>query len=479
MKCPVLLPCAVLVGLLAFGAASTPAQTNPAFPPPAPVAPSLRQSWLARWDAQISGEVRGYRMCDRAVGEDIAWKVTPMMDGFYYGYLATRDPKYLDFWVDWSDSLIKRAVTEPDGFPGWPGPDPFGTQVDHLDALFGDSLLGDAMVFRPIVLLAGEVRRDSGLRAKYGAKAESYVQLAERLYAKWEQRGGWRPTEGGGMISVVGYYGLDPQGHWTEPEAVRRDPRRAFSHPNNKANEVAVFWLALADVTGKAEYRRHAEQWFQVLHRRLHAAPDGTFAIWNYWEPAGPWDYRADGRNPKHWVGVHPRPGYYEIDVAAIVAAYQHGLVFTAEDLARLIRTAKTTWADASSAFLKPGGSVVVETRGGVADTIYASLPNSPLPKPVGATPASVGGKLLKVQWQAATAVGEIVVQPLEPGAAPVTLALDGKTKVQALRMWTALAPYDREIQARVEATMDPESWGGLAGVPAYLSAVSPPASAH
>ena len=26
----------------------------------------------------------------------------------------------------------------------------------------------------------------------------------------------------------------------------------------------------------------------------------------NYWEPAGPWDYRADGRTTKHWVGVTP-----------------------------------------------------------------------------------------------------------------------------------------------------------------------------
>jgi acetyl esterase/lipase len=28
--------------------------------------------------------------------------------------------------------------------------------------------------------------------------------------------------------------------------------------------------------------------------------------LWNYWEPAGPWDYKPDGRSTKHWVGVHP-----------------------------------------------------------------------------------------------------------------------------------------------------------------------------
>jgi hypothetical protein len=47
---------------------------------------------------------------------------------------------------------------------------------------------------------------------------------------------------------------------------------------------------------------------------------------WNYWEPAGPWDYRADGRTTKHWVGVHPNGGYYEDDTQGIVDAYEHGL---------------------------------------------------------------------------------------------------------------------------------------------------------
>ena len=65
----------------------------------------------------------------------------------------------------------------------------------------------------------------------------------------------------------------------------------------------------------------------------------GTFEIWNYWEPAGPWDYQANGQ-PKHWIGVHPNAGYYEIDVQAIVAAYEHGLVFTSNDINQLVATA-------------------------------------------------------------------------------------------------------------------------------------------
>ena len=211
-----------------------------------------QKDWLARWDKNISGEARNYRVCDRAVGEDIAWVMTPIMDGFYYGYMATRDTKYVDLWVDWTDSLVKRAVKEPDGYVGWPGKDPHGTQVDNLDRLFGDSMLAEAMVFRPTVLLSGEILKAPRLKEKYGAKAESYLKLAEQLYEKWEKRGGWRETKGGGMISVVGYYGLDKDGNWTAGPEARQDPNLAFSHPDNKANEVARWMLALRDVTGKA-----------------------------------------------------------------------------------------------------------------------------------------------------------------------------------------------------------------------------------
>ena len=67
-----------------------------------------QKDWLARWDKEISGESKGYRTCDRAVGEDIAWTMTPIVEGHYYGYMATKDTKYVDMLVDWTDSLIKR-----------------------------------------------------------------------------------------------------------------------------------------------------------------------------------------------------------------------------------------------------------------------------------------------------------------------------------------------------------------------------------
>ena len=92
------------------------------------------------------------------------------------------------------------------------------------------------------------------------------------------------------------------------------------------------------DVTHKPIYRERAEKWWRVMKSRMRLRDDGKYFVWDYWDPGGPWDYKADG-STKHWVGVHPNGGYYSSDVGGIVTAYEHGLVFTKEDIARLIAT--------------------------------------------------------------------------------------------------------------------------------------------
>jgi len=145
------------------------------------------------------------------------------------------------------------------------------------------------------------------------------------------------------MISVVLPYGIDRSGReWTVGADLKGDTHGGVSHPTNKANLVALWLLALTDATGEQAYRDRAAAWFWLMKRRLHLRDDGDYEIWNYWEPAGLWDYTASGRT-KHWVGVHRNAGYYDIDAEAMVAAFEHGIVFTAEDLDHLIRTAIAT----------------------------------------------------------------------------------------------------------------------------------------
>ena len=328
---------AILLCLAAMPAARGAAAEKPA--PMVKMDDAKYNDWLKRWQKGIIGDARN-RYCDKTMGEDIAWKMTPFMDGFYYGYMASEDPQWVAMLVDWTDSWVKRAVREPDGFLGWPSPAAAGTLVDKLDDFNADSMLSDAMVLRAVVLMAAEIHKTPALRAKYGAKADGYLKLAEEMYAKWEQRGGWRETKEGGGISVVLPFGLDgTSGKWTAGYAARNAPGNGFSHPDNKANLVARWLLALSDATGKPLYKQRAERWFKLMKSRMKLKAGGTYEIWNYWQPAGPWDYKPNGAT-KHWVGVHPNPGYYQIDVAAIVDAYEHGLVFNREDIDRLVATA-------------------------------------------------------------------------------------------------------------------------------------------
>ena len=436
-----------------------------------------QKSWLALWDKEISTEARERRTCDSMMGEDIAWRVAPAMHGFYYGYMATHDAKYVDMLVDWTDSLIKRAIKEPDGCLGWPGKDGTGTWVDHMEDYNTDSMLSEAMAFRPVVLMAGEIAKNPALKEKYGVKGKSYIQFVEQLYRKWVERGGWRETADGGLISVVLPYGLDPANRQWIDFDTRNDPGHGASHPDNKCNEIARWMLAMWDVTGKPEYKDRAERWFKVMKSRMKPKPDGTYEIWNYNQPGGPWDYKPDG-TPKHWVGVHPNGGYYHLDTQGIVAAYEHGLVFTKAEIDRLIATAKTSWTGSAwpeqsqqyyfnPSILAAGMRISVCPAGGTATNICACLPNSLTAQPASAGNGALNGMILSRTWN--ESAGHIVIEPFSAPGTQVTVGTDTNTTIWLLRMWTALVPYDVEIQKSYEAGEKPNGRSGLRSVPHYL----------
>jgi hypothetical protein len=296
------------------------------------------QSWQATWEKSILGEL-GNRYCDKEMGEEIGWLTSHLLNGLYYGYQATGESRWLEIFMDWTDSWLRRGVQEPDGFVGWPKLGAAGTDVDHLNSYYADSLLGEAMALRPVVLMAAQILKDSALAPKYGAKATAYIELSERTFQKWNQRGAWRETGDGAGIWVDLPFGIDQAaGKWTDDYDKRNQPGIGFSLPNNKANHVARWHLAMHEVTGKTIYKDRAQMWFRLLKSRLRTREDDKYWVWNYWQPAGPWDYKPDG-STKHWVGVHPNGGYYEIDVQGIVAAREHGLVFTQKDVDRLIAT--------------------------------------------------------------------------------------------------------------------------------------------
>ena len=69
-------------------------------------------------------------------------------------------------------------MKEPDGYLGWPKE--AGASTDAMPDFVTDNQLGEAMAFRPIVLMAATIRKTPALH-QYAGKAEQYITLAEQL----------------------------------------------------------------------------------------------------------------------------------------------------------------------------------------------------------------------------------------------------------------------------------------------------------
>jgi hypothetical protein len=368
-------------------------------PPAEWIDAATAREWQASWEKFILADSTKNRYCDTEMAEELGWLVSPFLNGFYYGYLATHDNEWIERLVDWSDSCIRRGVKEPDGYLGWPKVD---AQTEGFDY---DSMLGEGMILRPMVLMADEILKTPALKAKWGGKAESYLELAQRTFEKWESRDAWRNSQVGGLW-VVQYFGIDPQTH-TFTEGFARRRTEAFSHPDNKENHIARWLIAMFDVTKKPIYRERAEQWWKLMKSRMKTREGGKYFVWDYWDPAGPWDYKPDG-STKHWVGVHPNGGYYAIDLEGIVAAFEHQLVFSRQDIDRLISTNRDfMWNH------KIEGAKFQRIDGGPPDP----------------------------RWQNS------------PGV-----------------LWDALIPYNETLRKIFVANHRPDSWGGLTATPWFLA---------
>ena len=194
------------------------------------------------------------------------------------------------------------------------------------------------------------------------------------------------------------------------------------------------------DVTGKPEYKDHAERWFKVQKSRMTPKSDGTYEIWNYWQPAGPWDYKPDG-SPKHWIGVHPNGGYYRLDtrghrrrVRAWPGLHAGGHRSPDRHRQEHLDRRRSLRADGRNGGLGPAG----EWHGESGQRLLPELADlgADLRRP---RRLERHGRQRGVGRESDK--GKIVVQPKDAQAAQVTLATDKDTKVQLLRMWPDAGP--------------------------------------
>ena len=263
-------------------------------------------------------------------GESYCWHAASGMHTFVNMFEATRDKSWLDQGIRYYDYLIDNLDTGPDGYKGWIGPYMYDSKY------WCDVHVGDAILWNGILEFSVLVLDDESLKAAYGDKARSYVELAEKhCIEKWDARGTWHEDgPAGAYVSYTKYLAPGDLSAWRYGEEVTGSN---ISLPFNKQNDMAQVCMRLYRITGKTFYRERAEKIFYRMKRSFQYF-DNHY-VWNYWEPFGPWDIDRENNKLRHWVGVHPYRNYQAGEVDQIVDAYHTGIVFDEQDIQRIINT--------------------------------------------------------------------------------------------------------------------------------------------
>ena len=246
-----------------------------------------------------------------------------------------------DTWMEPTEKtllMIASTMQEgPDGYKGFIGP---YIHPDFAEKIWHDTHVGDAILIKHMLDFAIIVKENPELREKYGESADKFVDIAKKdLVEKWNSRGTLRID---GPFAAYEEWPLycspnDLKGEWHS-----EGKHNLFVLPFNKSLDMAACILRLYYLTGDESYKEMATK----IHTRFKAAMqrhDGYYT-WNYWEPVSEIDLLPPGVHQwnwpvAHWVDTPPNQGYQSGEVINILYAYHMGVVWTEDDMRRLIKT--------------------------------------------------------------------------------------------------------------------------------------------
>ncbi|MDA3960241.1 MAG: hypothetical protein PF961_05595 [Planctomycetota bacterium] len=266
-------------------------------------------------------------------GEAWCWHFAHAADTFIDGYRASGDPAWLQVAKEHYDWAIETAISnDPDGFPGTFG-GPFSNNKPGAAPIIHDTVVGDALLARPLTSWAAIVLADKELSARWGTAATLYLDIAKRMcFDKINHRSMYLRDR------------LDYGSYHTYPQAIDVatgswvDSGTIISDNLNKHYTNATVLLRLWRITGDDALRQRAAEIFARHTAMRRGFDDNTRAVWNFWMPHGAYD--MPGNAPASWVAVHPkRPGYQAGEVACFVEAYDSGVVFSRHDIELMCAT--------------------------------------------------------------------------------------------------------------------------------------------
>ena len=280
--------------------------------------PDVSDDWLYKqWTDAIQGRSRSAR--EEECPESYGWVHSPYLRGLMWGYQYSRDPEWLELFVSRVDWLVSLLTTDAGGHKGWYGL-PLPIYRDRETNAHSDCLVGEGLILFPMSLFVETVQNDAQLQATHGAKANEYRELIGELIRKWDARGDWKD---------IG----DDEGVWVYPRPLGPQ-RRGMTLAKNQMCPTAKTCLVMWRLTRDDYYRGKAAR--VATHFKKKLIPEGEHLEWNYWEPAGPWDFKADGKR-MHWVGRDHRSGYSAIFADFVAYAFHHGVVFTEDDVRKVV----------------------------------------------------------------------------------------------------------------------------------------------
>lgn len=273
-----------------------------------------------------------------ATGEQVGWNLN-----YYLGPVLRRCDSGSDDWMEPVERILNmiadKMAVGPDGYKGFIGPYIYNEHEHWCDVHVGDAILTEHLLHFAVI-----VHQNPALKAKYGASAQRFVDIARRdLIEKWEKRGTF-VVDG----PFAGYREWNRfckpdqiNGEWYTENNARGQGNPFPCLPFNKAMDMAYCMLQLYAITGEAEYKEKAGKVFNRVKAGMNPFQNGY--TWNYWEPVAREDVNVHStRNERilsHWVGTHPYRDYQAGEVVKIVYAYNMGVTFTDADIRRLVNT--------------------------------------------------------------------------------------------------------------------------------------------
>jgi len=285
--------CAVALVTL-HGLPSAPAQENQT---------ALRE----RFDQIIIPAVeRAVRQPITQQGGEIAWGESYQLEALVTMLDATRDSRYAELAIKLGD-WIARSRDDRQGLR-----DEFRDKVVTAWSSTNYSqgkryawAVHTGMIAAPMARFAAVVRGDPALKEKWRNDADRLLKIAEEAVAVHDNDYREGPGADEGYL-----HSLYLKKHL----------------PLNMQNALARAWLAIDDATQTPKHRERIARLAQFLKNRLRPMEDGSF-VWAYWPP-------LEGKAESFEDISHAA-----INVDFMVLCYEHGIVFTREDMARLEKT--------------------------------------------------------------------------------------------------------------------------------------------